>query len=392
MRPETSQDNYLAAENFYKQAITVDPRFALAYARLAVIQNNLHGRFDPRPARLTEARSNAEQAVRLDPDCAPAHMALAIMTLATEGSHEDVKREIATAVRLLPNDAYIAMDAANYQDLMGLWDDSRASYERAIVLNPREGKTFYNYGAALYAHDQMPRARWALDRALELSPESVYFRVFRAKAEVDWTGDVARAKAILAGLPNGKDPDGRATAARCTIAIWERNYSEALRLLDDCLVDRIPNLSMGFGTMVPKKFIRGLIQWSAGDREGAYATLDSIRWILEVDAREKAGDMDAHFLLAVTYAAMGWADAAKAEAGLSTEKMDAYAMAVILRLLGEVEPALSALERADLTSKNMQLALRLDDDWDSVRDHPRFQKLLAQAQAQAAPTEAAKNK
>ena len=34
MRPETSRDNYLAAENFYKQAITLDPRFALARARL----------------------------------------------------------------------------------------------------------------------------------------------------------------------------------------------------------------------------------------------------------------------------------------------------------------------------------------------------------------------
>ena len=38
MRPEVSQDNYLAAENFYKQAVALDPGFALARARLAEMQ------------------------------------------------------------------------------------------------------------------------------------------------------------------------------------------------------------------------------------------------------------------------------------------------------------------------------------------------------------------
>jgi tetratricopeptide (TPR) repeat protein len=382
MRPETSQDNYLAAENFYKQAITLDSRFALARARLAVIQNNLYGFFDHRPARIAEARSNAEEAVRLDPTCGQAHMALAVMMLGSGRSPEEIKREITTAVRLLPNDPYIAMDAAHYQDQMGLFEDAVASYERAIVLNPREGKTFYNYGVALYQHNEIPRARRALDRALELSPESVYFRVFRANAEIDWTGDVARAKAILAGLPKDKDPDGRATAARCTIAVWERNFSEALKLLQECSVDRIPGLGMGFGPMAPKNFIRGLVQFYAGDREAAFATLDSTRWILEVEAREKAGDTEAHFLLAVAYAAMGWADAAIAEAGRSKEKLDDYRMAIVLAHSGKVEPALSALERADLTPEFKQVYLRLEPDWDSIRDHPRFQKLLAQAQAE----------
>jgi serine/threonine-protein kinase len=380
MRPETSQDNYLAAENFYKQAITLDPRFALAYARLAVIQNNLYIRFDHRPARIAEARSNAKEAIRLDPDCGQGHMALAGVTFETEGPPEEVKREIATAVRLLPNDAYVVMDAAHYQDRMGLFHDAVASYERAIVLNPREGKIVYNYGVALYEHNEIPRARSALDRALELSPESVYFRVFRARVEIEWTGDVASAKAILAKLPKGKDPDGRATAAHCSIALFERNFSEALRLLGDCSVDRLP-LGTGFGPMVPKNYIKGLVQFYAGDREAAYTTLDSIRWMIEVEAREKAGDTETHFLLAVAYAAMGWADAAKAETGRTKEKMDDFQMAVILAHLRQEEPTLSALERANVTPEYKNVFLRLDPDWDFVRQHPRFQKLLTQAAA-----------
>jgi non-specific serine/threonine protein kinase len=52
MRPEVSRDNYLAAENFYKQAVALDPAFALARARLAEIQQWLYYRnFDARPAK-----------------------------------------------------------------------------------------------------------------------------------------------------------------------------------------------------------------------------------------------------------------------------------------------------------------------------------------------------
>jgi serine/threonine protein kinase/Flp pilus assembly protein TadD len=378
MRPETSQDNYLVAEKFYKQAIALDPRFALAYARLAVIQNNLSGIFDHRPARKAEARRNAEEAVRLDPNSGQAHMALAAVMPGSGGTPEEIKREIATAVRLLPNDGYIALDAAMYQDNMKWFDEAAASYERAILLNPREGKAFYNYAVFLYDRDDIPRARWASDRALELSPDSVYFRLFRARAEIEWTGDLARGKAILADLPKGKDPDGRITAARCSIALYERDFPEALRLLAACAVDRIPGLEMGFGAMVPKSFIQGMVQFCAGDREGAYATLDSTRWMLEVEAKEVAGDTEAHFLLALAYAAMGWKDAAKAEAARSKEKLDDFQMALLFAYLGEVDPALEALERAASKPNFKRVYLRLDPDWDAVRADPRFQKLLAQ--------------
>jgi len=127
MRPEVSRDNYLAAENFYKQAVAVDPGFALARARLAEMQQWLYYReFDRRPAKLAEARGNAEAAVRLDPDCGQAHMALAACMMANYLTHvkEDagdspaaMRREVADAVRLLPNDGYIVLAAAMLQ-----WD------------------------------------------------------------------------------------------------------------------------------------------------------------------------------------------------------------------------------------------------------------------------------
>jgi TolB-like protein len=378
MRPEVSRDNFVAAENFYKQAVALDPRFALARARLAEMQNNLYASFEHQAPRLAEARRNAEEALRVDPNCGQAHMALAQSMQHADESAEAIKREVAMAVRLLPNDGYIALAAAILQYGMGWLAEAAASYERAIVLNPREGKVFYNYAVLLYDQQDVPRARWASDRALELSPESIFFRLFRAKSEIEWTGDVAPAKTILAGLPPGKDPDGRVTAARCTVALYERNFPEALRLLVACAQERIPFLDMGYGSMVPKSFVQGMVQFYAGDRESAYATLDNSRWMLEVEARENPDRMEPHFLLALAYAGMGWKDAARAEVARSKEKLDDWQTAVLFGNLGEVDPALPALQRIAAERWSNRNGWHLHPQFDSLRNDPRFHKFVAE--------------
>jgi tetratricopeptide (TPR) repeat protein len=389
MRPEVSKDNYLAAENFYKQAVALDPGFALARARLAEMQQWIYYRdFDTRPAKLAEARRNAEEALRLDPDCGQAHMALAACMMAkylTHGKQDAVdspaamRREVADAVRLLPNDGYIVLAAAMLQWDMGWNDEAAASFERAMVLNPREGKVFYNYAALLVEKD-IPRSRWASDRALELSQDSIFFRLNRASWEIDWTGEVDRAKAILAGLPAGKDPDGRVAAAHCTIALFERDFSEALRLLAECKVERVPFLdgSFGLGYFVPKGVVEGLIHFWAGHSQEAYASLDSARWLLEVETQESAGQAEAHYHLALTYAAMGWSDAAKAEIARAYKKPDAGQMASFFTVLGDYDSAFPLLEQLVSAWRPARTYLRLHPLFDSLRGDARFQKLLVQ--------------
>ena len=46
--------------------------------------------------------------------------------------------------------------------------------------------------------------------------------------------------------------------------------------------------------MVPKGFVEGLIHFYAGNKERAYTALDSVRWILEMEAKENPGDQAAH--------------------------------------------------------------------------------------------------
>src|SRR4030095_10008082 len=83
-------------------------------------------------------------------------------------------------------------------------EEAETTFQRAIEINPREPKVFYNYAGLQLKKRDVAKARWASDRSLELAPESVYFRLFRASEEFLWTGEVARTKKFLAEIPAGK--------------------------------------------------------------------------------------------------------------------------------------------------------------------------------------------
>jgi len=381
MRPEVSRDNFVAAEQCYRHAVALDPRFALAHARLAEILQGRYEWFDHQPALLAEARTHAEEALRLDPHCGQAHLLIAkILSWSVKSIERDkaMKQEVDSALHLLPNDGYLVMIAALFQTDMDWLAEAEATFQRAIEINPREPKVFYNYATLQAKKGDVAKARWASDRSLELAPESVFFRLFRANEEFLWTGEVARTKKFLAEIPAGKDPDGRVTAAYCTAAVYERNFPEALRLLAACRSERLPSLEGGFGPMVPKEFVEGWIHFYAGNKERAYAALDSVRWILEVEAKENPGDQEAHLKVAMAYAAMGWKDAALAEIARAKDKPDAWPMAALLVHAGERDAALRLLEQLPATEReHAYYDLRLNPHWDPLSSDARFEKMLA---------------
>jgi TolB-like protein/class 3 adenylate cyclase len=380
MRPEVSRDNYVAAEQCYRHAVALDARFALAHARLAEILEGRHGWFDHQPALLAEARSHAEEALRLDPHCGQAHMLMAkILSWSVKSIERDkaIKQEVDSALHLVPNDGYLVMIAALFQTDMDWLAEAEATFQRAIEINPREAKVFYNYACLLAKKRDVSKARWAFDRSLELAPESVFFRLNRASEEFRWTGDVARTKKFLAEIPASKDPDGRVTAAHCTAAVYERNFPEALRLLAACPAERLPFLEGGFGRVVPKGFVEGMIHFWAGNKERAYTALDSARWILEVEAKQNPGDLEAHFPVALAYAAMGWKDAMLAEIARAKDKPDELGMAALFAIAGERDAALRLLEQVPPTKRqDSYYELRLHPHWDPLRSDARFEKML----------------
>jgi serine/threonine-protein kinase len=283
------------------------------------------------------------------------------------------------------------MAVALTQTQLGWDEDAAASYKRAAELGPREPKIFYNWGVLLDSAGRVIEARAALDRALILAPDSVFFRLYRAGAEIGWSGDIAQAKTILSGLRPGQDPDGRVTAAYCTLAIMERDFSEALRLLEAYGSEKLPRVGGaygGFDRQQPKAASEGIVRLFAGDRAGAAACFESIREQAEADLRAKASEPVYHAEIGVLYAQMGRKEAAMAEAARAIELDDlqkvppkrrtTLTVAQLYAWAGEPDLAFQQIERF-FAGPSLSYTIhyfRLDPAWDPLRNDPRFQKLL----------------
>ena len=271
---------------------------------------------------------------------------------------------------------------------MGWNEEAVVNFKRATELGPREAKNFYSYGVLLKQIDREAEARAALDRALVLAPESIYFRLQRASAEISWTGDTSRARAILASLPAGQDPDGRVTSAYCTLAIYERNFPEALRLLQAYPGETLPTVdSGGFGTQDSKIFNEAIIRLYAGDYARAYECFDSERWKAEVEVRDNPLSANHHAGLALLYAQMGWKEPALAEAARALELGPPVDVFAKIWFHFNLARAYTWAAEPDSALKQVELFLsfpwdykvnnfRLDPVWDPLRKDPRFQKLL----------------
>jgi TolB-like protein/Tfp pilus assembly protein PilF len=388
LRPERSRENFLSAESSYKQAIALDPKFVLARARLSLVQTLHYEYFEPtNAARLAEARANAEEALRLDPKSAEAHSSLA-RCAQNANDAATTRRELDASVRLNPTDASILLTAAVTQWGMGWNNEAVVNFKRANELGPREAKNFYSYGVLLKQMDREAEARAALDRALVLAPESIYYRLQRASAEISWTGDTRRARAILASLPAGQDPDGRVTSAFCTLALYERNFPEALRLFQAYSGETLPTVdSGGFGGQDSKLFNEAIIRLDSGDYARAYGCFDAERWKAEVEVRDNPLSANAHAGLALLYAQMGWKKPALAEAARALELGAPADLLAKTWFHFNLARAYTWAAEPDAALKQVELFLkfpwdykvnnfRLDPVWDPLRKDPRFQKLL----------------
>src|SRR4029077_6844372 len=77
-RPDTFLQDYRTAEQLYVQAITLDPKFALAHARLAATRARIYHFFEPTNAWKQGALSEANLALQLQPNLGEGPFALGL--------------------------------------------------------------------------------------------------------------------------------------------------------------------------------------------------------------------------------------------------------------------------------------------------------------------------
>ena len=122
---------------YFKQAIDLDPSYALAYAGLADAYAflGLHRVIPPHDI-LPKARAAAERALQIDNTLAEAHSALAYIKTIYDWDWAGAERDFKRSLELNSRDAPTRSYYANYLAAMGRHDEAEAQVHRAQELDP----------------------------------------------------------------------------------------------------------------------------------------------------------------------------------------------------------------------------------------------------------------
>ncbi len=392
--PDTLLEDYKTAEGLYSQAIELDPDFALAHARLASVCAEIFRYYEPTESWRTKARAEAETALRLQPDLAEAHFALGQCIYWMDQDYDRALQQFEIASRLSPNNADTQRLIAAIERRQGKWQQALEAYERVARIDPQNPNTAREL---MYTNTSLRRwpeaARWA-ERMRAIAPNSVVAKSQSGYIDFWWKGDTRLLKSMLDKIPAGVDPDGGVTAARWDVAMLQRDYSAAKKILETSSVNE---LSYAVAGLTPKIFLEGCTYLAQADDANAQKAFEQARPAFEAALKEAPVSAERHANLGWLYALMGRKSDAIAEGRraveLKPESQDAVDgalmngyLALIYARVGENDLAIPLIARLLKTpgavdSANYSITvndLKYRWEWDPLRNDPRFQKLIAQ--------------
>jgi len=208
------------ALSLLREAIEIDPRFALGWATLSDAYLQLA---NDDPSFVPMARAAAERAVELDPDLAEARTTLGAIALYFDWEWATAERELERALRLNPGYDQAHQIYGDYLEFLGRWDDAIAEGVRSTAVNPTSVAMLMNLGITYVFAGRYAEAERTCETARQLEPK--YFMAHRCLAEAlagQGKRDAARA-ALEAAVALA--PDDQALMAQQAIlyAGWGRS-------------------------------------------------------------------------------------------------------------------------------------------------------------------------
>jgi TolB-like protein/DNA-binding winged helix-turn-helix (wHTH) protein/Tfp pilus assembly protein PilF len=395
-RSSLSFDASRRAVDFYARAVQLDPKFAVAWARLSRAHALMYFRFeDTTAARRNAATKTLENAQKLQPNSAETQLALGYYQYWVLRDYALAKTTFKEVSKMVPGSSEVPKALGLVSRREGQWDESVAYFEQALALDPRNVE-FLTDTALTYAMlRRFPVALKLSDRALDILPNDL--DLMETKARIyQAQGNLKEAAKMLLEV-NAQTPSVAALLTKVTQLRLERNYDEAVRL------PKARQAQFHFGSEIDKALNQLLLAWSqrdAGDAATAKANAEQARNTLEPlvhKDQQDSGPLTGN--LALLYAVLGNKELALKEAERAIKPSptkdavygptDEENLALIQTMVGENSGAIATLTRLLKTPYSSWLYaptaitsahLRLDPIWDPLRADPAFQKLCEENQ------------
>jgi len=384
--------NALGAQKYLREAVTLDPKFALGWALLSIAdaRGYLTQSLEPTVALREEARQAAETSLALQPNLGEALLATGNYYHACLKDYDTAVRYFEQARQFLPNSSQIPALLASVARRRGQWDRSESYFNQTERLDPRNVNLLGQHAQLYIELRRFPEALRKFDQVLAIMPGDV--DTLAAKAAIAQAeGDLPRASALLASIhPPADDP--QALETQVYQAILERRPGQIIRQLKEILAKPDPALGSITGEL---RFYLGWAQDVAGDHTAAQESWRRARGELEPFLKEQPENFGLTGDLALTSMGLGDKAAAfklieRAMAVISIEKDAVWGpipieiLARVSARMGEPDRAMAALKKLlsipydGALAQNVPLTpalLRLDPMFDPLRNDPRFQKL-----------------
>jgi TolB-like protein/Tfp pilus assembly protein PilF len=183
-----------AAIDLLRRAVALDPRFALAQARLAY-RFVFMGYYDD-ASNIEKGMAEAEAALRINPSIPHAHFAIAT-GYAMKGREDQARRSFQRALELDPSHTGAMVNLSVTEYVFGHFDESLSWARRAFALGGKRGNAFYHVAVPLLGMRADQDTRGWLSEAERRSPE--FYRTQLQLVLLDvYGGDVQRASDRMA--------------------------------------------------------------------------------------------------------------------------------------------------------------------------------------------------
>jgi len=384
--PLHAKDKLPEAVHLLDEAVAHDPHFLAGWCLLSRVHGALYWYdFDRTSARLELAKAAVQKALQLQPDAGEAHLALAIYKYYGFLDYGGARRELAIAKQKLPNNAEVFEYTGYVERREGEWVQGTHNLERAVELDPRNFFLLQQLRLSYLSQRRYAEAERILERALTIIPGDPLTRINRAEIRSDSQGDIQPYQTMLASLiadnpaiaPDVDHPD---------YSLCERTATAAARLLKNYPRDGV---STSYGVNCSHAYWEGVVARSQGDSVKAHSAFTAARSDIDKILEKQPDFAAALSLLGVIDAGLGRKEQAIREGqracellSISDDAIDGVALAVNLAQVyawaGEKDRAIEQIVSIEQTPNMLSYGfLKLHPYWDSLRDDPRFEKIVA---------------
>ncbi|MGE5215204.1 MAG: tetratricopeptide repeat protein [Nitrospirota bacterium] len=234
-------DAYVQADRNYQRAVELDPNFALAWARMAILRSFLNfNAIDLNTYTADSVKQAADRAMSLAPDAAESWIALGSYRYRILRDFNSALAAYDEAQKRLPNSSLVYQYRGFILRRLGRWQEAENSFKKAIELDPLDVQLLSSVGNEFYLYlKKFDDALASFDRSLQVSPEGAGQHANKAQV-LQAAGRLDEARQELALIPDDVLDDW-VVAARMTQAMYERRFSDGVSIAERKINSLAPN-------------------------------------------------------------------------------------------------------------------------------------------------------